>query len=635
MTRILFLAEGNKTIGLGHLSRCFTLAREMHDSKVCFQTRDPAAAEIIRRRGYECETVRDYSGARADLIVTDLRYPEKNIFRKLRQNCRVLAAIDDYAPRVPFDVDYLNNGHAYACSLKYDAPTAVKLFGFGYSFHKITPPNKRVHPPSATRVLVSMGGADPAKLTEKALRALAKIPNLEVTVTVGALCPREKQIRALARQLPGACVIRNAKSVPELMLSSHVALCTAGMTLEEAVATATPALAIASNKDETLNGAALAKLGCCTFLGTANRVTPAKIEAACRRLSADKKERERLSSNCAGKIDGKGPERVARILLDATAVELKQCAPEDAWTVLCLRNQPDARSNSRDSHIITLKEHAAWFERALDDPNTRQYLVRSRNKTVGVARLKIAEKKAEVSITVDKRERGKGYATRALRLLEREAGYLNVGALVAEVKKSNAASNALFSNAGYSRASGEKGWNNYMKRVAARPERIAGIVQARMGSTRLLGKMLERVQGKSVLERVVTRLKRCLTLDAVIVATTGNKEDDVLAREAKRLGVRCFRGSENDVLDRFHVAAKGFDAAVRITGDCPLIDPVLVDNVACALLRSNADYASNVLERAYVRGFDAEAFTSAALERAWLEARGADEREHVTPYFYS
>jgi spore coat polysaccharide biosynthesis protein SpsF len=166
--------------------------------------------------------------------------------------------------------------------------------------------------------------------------------------------------------------------------------------------------------------------------------------------------------------------------------------------------------------------------------------------------------------------------------------------------------------------------------------KITAIIQARMGSTRLPGKVLMTVGTETVLARVVQRLRRTALIDGIIVATSDRPADDAIVRECNRLQVACFRGSENDVLDRYWQAAQwcGAEAIVRITSDCPLIDAELVDETIQAFLSHSADYASNALERTYPRGLDAEVFTIAALERTWHCAREAYEREHVTPYIY-
>jgi spore coat polysaccharide biosynthesis protein SpsF len=165
---------------------------------------------------------------------------------------------------------------------------------------------------------------------------------------------------------------------------------------------------------------------------------------------------------------------------------------------------------------------------------------------------------------------------------------------------------------------------------------VVAIIQARMGSTRLPGKVLMDLGGKTVLARVVDRLRRATRVKEIVVATTDSAADEAIVQECHQLEVLTFRGSELDVLDRYHEAARVFAAraVVRITSDCPVIDPELVDETVRMFHDQRADYASNSLMPSYPRGLDTEVFTTVALERAWREAREPYQREHVTPYFY-
>jgi spore coat polysaccharide biosynthesis protein SpsF len=172
--------------------------------------------------------------------------------------------------------------------------------------------------------------------------------------------------------------------------------------------------------------------------------------------------------------------------------------------------------------------------------------------------------------------------------------------------------------------------------LAANGMNFVTIVQARMGSTRLPGKVMLDLCGKTVLARVVERVKRSRLAGEVVIAATLHPADDVLVDEARLLGVKIFRGNEADVLDRYYHTAKRFaaDAVVRICSDCPLIDPGIVDCTIQAFLDTNVDYASNALGRTYPRGLDTEVMTSRTLSRCWREAAVFYQRSHVTPYIY-
>lgn len=166
--------------------------------------------------------------------------------------------------------------------------------------------------------------------------------------------------------------------------------------------------------------------------------------------------------------------------------------------------------------------------------------------------------------------------------------------------------------------------------------RIVTIVQARMGSTRLPGKVLIDLAGATVLSRVVQRLRHAELTGELVVATTCDPSDDLIVNECDRIGVRVFRGSESDVLDRYYHAAQAFnaEAIVRITSDCPLIEPEITDKTIRAFLDCRPDYASNTLRRTYPRGLDTEVVGFEALARTWELAQMPYQRSHVTAYIY-
>ena len=165
-------------------------------------------------------------------------------------------------------------------------------------------------------------------------------------------------------------------------------------------------------------------------------------------------------------------------------------------------------------------------------------------------------------------------------------------------------------------------------------QKIICIIQARFNSTRLPGKVLLDLEGKTVLERVVERAGRSILIDEIIVATTIREEDSEIARLCSIKGIGIYRGSEEDVLDRYYQAAKLMDAyhVVRITADCPLIDPKIIDRVIKTHLESNADYTSNILKETFPDGQDVEIFTIRTLKKAWEDAKLSSQREHVTPF---
>jgi spore coat polysaccharide biosynthesis protein SpsF len=164
------------------------------------------------------------------------------------------------------------------------------------------------------------------------------------------------------------------------------------------------------------------------------------------------------------------------------------------------------------------------------------------------------------------------------------------------------------------------------------------IIQAHMGSSRLPGKVLLEIGGRTMLEHVIERTRQCPSIDEVVVATSTLTSDDVIADRCLRAGVSFYRGSDEDVLDRFTRAARQFaaDHYVRITSDCPLLDPEVSEHIIQRYWRAlpKVDYASNKIPFTYPPGLDTEIFSREALERAWRQATEAYERAHVTIHIY-
>ena len=160
------------------------------------------------------------------------------------------------------------------------------------------------------------------------------------------------------------------------------------------------------------------------------------------------------------------------------------------------------------------------------------------------------------------------------------------------------------------------------------------IVQARMGSTRLPGKVLKKIKDRFVLDYVIDRLRMCKKIDHIVLATTINKKDDKLQQYAINKKLEYYRGSEEDVLARYFNAAKKHqaDIIIRVTSDCPLIDPEIVDKVIQIHIEKKADYTANTIIRSYPRGLDVEVFNFKTLESCFKNAKKIYQREHVTPY---
>jgi glutamate-1-semialdehyde 2,1-aminomutase len=164
--------------------------------------------------------------------------------------------------------------------------------------------------------------------------------------------------------------------------------------------------------------------------------------------------------------------------------------------------------------------------------------------------------------------------------------------------------------------------------------KTVAIVQARMGSTRFPNKVMRTICDTPMIGLLLDRLANSNLIDQIVLATSEDPRNDSLAKYVCKLGFSVYRGSEDDVLDRYYHAAKeaGADSVVRITGDCPLVDPAIVDKAIAKLKKEDVDYVSNTSQLTYPDGLDIEVFTFLALETAWKQAKAPQEREHVTPF---
>lgn len=165
--------------------------------------------------------------------------------------------------------------------------------------------------------------------------------------------------------------------------------------------------------------------------------------------------------------------------------------------------------------------------------------------------------------------------------------------------------------------------------------KVTAVIQARTGSTRLPGKVMYPLDGQPALNHVVIRTAHADSITNVVVATSTEPQDDVIAQYTPTFGADVIRGTEENVLGRFERAVEEYDpdTVLRITGDCPLIDPATIDRVVAPVDNGDADYASNISHRTFPRGLDVEAFTAESFETVIEAATTQTEREHVTPYY--
>ena len=164
--------------------------------------------------------------------------------------------------------------------------------------------------------------------------------------------------------------------------------------------------------------------------------------------------------------------------------------------------------------------------------------------------------------------------------------------------------------------------------------KVLALIQARMGSTRLPGKVMKKIMGKSMIEILLSRVSKADLIDQIVIATSKLPENQDMVEHLEGLGYLVYRGSEDDVLDRFYNAAVYFEAdyIIRITADCPLVDPDLINSVINYTIDKQVDYGTNTLKEEFPDGQDIEVFTINSLRLAWQNAVLPSDREHVTPY---
>lgn len=316
------------------------------------------------------------------------------------------------------------------------------------------------------------------------------------------------------------------------------------------------------------------------------------------------------------------------------AVTLRPAGEPDAVPLLEWRNDVVTRRASFASEPVAEADHRRWLTAKLADPAVRLWIAEVAGKPVGQIRAeRIAPGTAELHLVVAPAARGRGHAAPMIDAAGRAAGReLGVRRTVGRVKPGNEPSRRAFARAGFA-AEADGLWR---RELVTGP--VVAIMQARMGSTRLPGKVLADAGGRPLLALMLDRVARAGTLDDIIVATSVHPRDAPVVAAATAAGRASFRGSESDVLERFEAAARatGAGTVVRLTADCPLVAPEGIDLVVGALGGDAACLATNAppVGRTWPDGLDVEAFSRAALTRAAATADDPADREHVTRWFH-
>lgn len=340
-------------------------------------------------------------------------------------------------------------------------------------------------------------------------------------------------------------------------------------------------------------------------------------------------------------------------------VSFRKIEASDLEMIVNWRNQERVMKNSRDRRLLKMEDQLKWFERISSFGTDDMYIVLRDGTPIGVCglgRINRQDRTAEITYYLGVQNnpavdvmvgveayaflKKKGFREYNLNRLHGEVFGFNEGGM-------RLAYHCGFKEEGVKRQSvfwDGKYWDSIMVGLLAEEyqaqetekAKVVIIVQARTGSTRLPGKILKEVRGKTLLEYLLERLKRVEKADEICVATTTNPQEQPILDICSQMSVKAFRGSEEDVLERYFLAARNLsaDAVVRVTSDCPLIDPVEIDKLIGYYLDNlgRYDYVSHSLERSYPAGMEAELCSFGALKKIYQEAKSGPEREHVTLY---
>lgn len=340
-------------------------------------------------------------------------------------------------------------------------------------------------------------------------------------------------------------------------------------------------------------------------------------------------------------------------------VSFRKIEPLDLEMIMNWRNQERILKNSRDRRVLTMEDQLKWFQRISGSGIDDIYIILRDGMPVGVCglgRINRQDSTAEITYYLGVQNNAaadvmvgvetyaflkkKGFKEYHLNRLHGEVFGFNEGgmrlAYHCGFKKEGVKRQSVFWDGKY--------WDSIMVGLLAEEYRLQEaenkkvviIVQARTGSTRLPGKILKEVMGKSLLEYLLERLKRVVKCSEICVATTTKPQEQPILDICSRMSIKNFRGSEDDVLERYFLAAREVqaDAIVRVTSDCPLIDPIEIDKLIDYYLEysDTYDYVTHSLERSYPAGMEAEIFSFAALKKAHETATSRPDREHVTLY---
>ncbi|MFA6039775.1 MAG: UDP-2,4-diacetamido-2,4,6-trideoxy-beta-L-altropyranose hydrolase [Candidatus Peribacteraceae bacterium] len=468
----VFRVNANPSVGTGHLMRCLALAQAMKENgcSTAFVAADltPALqgrlaeekAEVIRltAESYGEEDAHETAehakrlGA-AWVVVDGYRFDGTYQDALKREGLRVLF-VDDYGHAKSYAADAVLNQNVGAKSDLYTkrGESTALLLGTQYALlqrqFREPPRGERQTPDVASRLLVTLGGGDPANVTCKVVAALRGMKGLEPTVVVGGANPHAEEILSLCRESGMKCII-NAPRMRELMEQADMAVSAGGTTSYELAYLGVPTLSIILADNQVAVAEGMAAAGCSVSLGWHDKITQEKLRTQVQSLAKDQQRRELMAETGRALVDGYGADRVLMHLL-GNPLRLRRARPEDAKLLWKWANDPQTRSASFSTDSISWERHQAWFAERLRDPGTMLLLAFDKeDDPVGYVRFETKEE-TFLSIAVAPDRRGQRHGTHILREGLRSFFQGNPNATVhAYVKEGNEASAALFLKGGF------------------------------------------------------------------------------------------------------------------------------------------------------------------------------------------
>lgn len=472
---LLVRADASEKIGSGHIMRCLALAQAWQDAGGCvafvMARRSPGMEERLLSEQVRVECLELPAGTLEDAQRTaDLaqRYAAKWVVidgyhlgadyqRELKEHGLKLLCIDDHGTIGQYHTDVILDQNTTASAEQYRqrCPTGRLLLGSRFALLRrefIARRNwKREVAPFGHKVLVTMGGSDPANVTLKVIEALAgaKIDGLECMVVAGGSNPHVASLEAAVRHAAVPIhLVKNATNMPELMAWADIAIAGAGSTCWEMCLLGLPALLIDLAENQLPIARRLAELEVSVHIGDAQSVTPANIALCAERLLRSQSSRTEMSRKSADLVDGDGAARALVFL--RSELRLRKVASSDCALLWGWANLPEVRAVSFSSQGIPWEQHVAWFQTKVADENTVFYIAERAGQSIGQFRAEITGSHAAVSISLGRDHRGEGLGFQLLMLATEELlRHPKIRTIDAFVKPENQASIRLFRRAGF------------------------------------------------------------------------------------------------------------------------------------------------------------------------------------------